>query len=412
MASVLVYTSPARGHLYPVLGAALELRRRGHDVHVRTLADEVERVSGLGLLAEPIDSAIEARELDDWKGSNPMKALALSMATFADRATIEVDDMRVAIADTGADVLLVDTNTWGAQAVAERSGLPWAMFQPYFTPLRGDGVPPFGPGLARAKGRWGRLRDALVGKVVYGKMSSLAVPTVNAIRSDLGLEAFESIDELFTRPPRVIYFTAKELEYPRKDWPENFRFVGPAAWGPASDEPDWLAGIDRPIVLVTCSTERQGDRGILEAALDGLPDAGYFVVATSAAFDPDELPVRDHTRVERFIPHDAILARSVAAVCHGGMGITQRALGRGVPVVVVPYGRDQLEVARRVESAGAGVRVPAKRLSPSRLAAAVDEARSREAAARRMADAFARAGGDVAAADVLEELLAVSPTVG
>ena len=30
MASILMYTSPARGHLYPILGVALELRARGH----------------------------------------------------------------------------------------------------------------------------------------------------------------------------------------------------------------------------------------------------------------------------------------------------------------------------------------------------------------------------------------------
>ena len=31
MTTILVYTSPARGHLFPAIGVALELRRRGHD---------------------------------------------------------------------------------------------------------------------------------------------------------------------------------------------------------------------------------------------------------------------------------------------------------------------------------------------------------------------------------------------
>jgi hypothetical protein len=39
------------------------------------------------------------------------------------------------------------------------------------------------------------------------------------------------------------------------------------------------------------------------------------------------------------------------------MGITQKALAAGVPVCVIPFGRDQLEVARHVEIAGAGTRV-------------------------------------------------------
>jgi UDP:flavonoid glycosyltransferase YjiC (YdhE family) len=87
------------------------------------------------------------------------------------------------------------------------------------------------------------------------------------------------------------------------------------------------------------------------------------------------------------------------------MGITQRALSGGVPLVVVPFGRDQFEVARRVEHARAGVRLPPKRLAPESLSAAVEEARAMRAGAGRIAAAFANAGGESAAADGLEELL-------
>jgi len=215
------------------------------------------------------------------------------------------------------------------------------------------------------------------------------------------------MEDFLTRPPRVIYFTSEALEYPRETWPEAFEFVGPATWGPEAEEPDWLTETDRPIVLVTCSTERQEDAAILTAALDGLPDAGFFVVGTSAAFTPEELAPdpSPHTRVERFIPHDAVLRRAAAVVCHGGMGITQRALAHGVPVVVVPFGRDQLEVARRVAHAGAGVRLPARNLSPARVVSAVNEAISLESGARRIAATFSESGGAEAAGVAFEELL-------
>ncbi|MGB9359307.1 MAG: nucleotide disphospho-sugar-binding domain-containing protein [Acidimicrobiia bacterium] len=407
MSSILVYTSPARGHLFPALGVALDLRRRGHAVHVRTLSEEVGRVQDLGLSAAAIDPEIEAIELEDWRASNAVGALKIAMQTFGDRAALEVDDMLSAIAQTSADALLVDTNTWGAQAVAEASGLPWATFQPYFTALPGRGVPPFGPGLRRSTGMSGRLRDGIVGPLAFGTLGKLALPGINAQRTGLDLSPLDSMEEFLTRPPRVIYFTSEALEYPRETWPEAFEFVGPATWGPEAEEPSWLAETDRPIVLVTCSTERQEDAAILTAALDGLPDAGFFVVGTSAAFSPDELTTEPsaHAKVERFIPHDAILRRATAVVCHGGMGITQRALAHGVPVVVVPFGRDQLEVARRVEHAGAGVRLPAKNLGPSRLVSAVNEAISLEAGAQRIAAAFSESGGTEAAASAFEELL-------
>jgi UDP:flavonoid glycosyltransferase YjiC (YdhE family) len=92
------------------------------------------------------------------------------------------------------------------------------------------------------------------------------------------------------------------------------------------------------------------------------------------------------------------------------MGITQKALAAGVPVCVVPFGRDQLEVARRVEIAGAGTRLPAPRLSTTRLRSAILEATARRDGAKRVARALAQAGGPGAAADLLEGVLGRQPS--
>jgi len=69
-----------------------------------------------------------------------------------------------------------------------------------------------------------------------------------------------------------------------------------------------------------------------------------------------------------------------------------------------PFGRDQLEVARRVEVAQAGTRLAASRLRPDRLRDAVREALGRAEGAKRVAAAFAAAGGPKAAADAFETL--------
>ena len=58
MARYLVYTSPARGHLYPIVPTLEELRRRGHEVVLRTLASEVELLRDLGLSREQTELAI------------------------------------------------------------------------------------------------------------------------------------------------------------------------------------------------------------------------------------------------------------------------------------------------------------------------------------------------------------------
>ncbi len=405
MARILIYTSPARGHLYPIMGPATELARRGHDVHVVTLADEVELVRSQGLYAEAMETAIEGIEMDDYEGKNPTDALRRGLAVFGERAPLDRADLRNAIASVEPDALVVDANSWGALAAAEASGLPWCSFMPYFTPLPSPDAPPFGPGLAPARGPLGRLRDRMLRPMTFGKLSRTAVPVINEMREEEGLQPAESMENVLLSPPLTLYFTAEPPEYPRSDWPESFALIGAASWNPPADAPDWLEEVDRPVVLVTCSTERQLDGPILQNALDGLADSDVFVVGTSAAQDPADFDVPANARVERFIPHDPIVKRAVAVVCHGGMGITQRALLHGVPPVVIPFGRDQLEVARRVQHAGAGVRLSPKKLDSVRLREAVYKARGLADGAARIAESFREAGGDSRAADLVEGLI-------
>ena len=68
-------------------------------------------------------------------------------------------------------------------------------------------------------------------------------------------------------------------------------------------------------------------------------------------------------------------------------------------------GRDQFEVARRVEVARCGTRLPAKKLSPARLRAKVREAMTKTDGARRVAAGFAVTGGVARGADLFEQRL-------
>jgi UDP:flavonoid glycosyltransferase YjiC (YdhE family) len=188
MARVLVYTSPARGHLYPIMGPATELARRGQDVHVVTLADEVALVRSQGLSAEAMNPAIEAREMDDYKAKNQMEALTLGLSAFAERAPHDRVDLGDAINRVEPDVVIVDANSWGALATAEASGRPWCVFQPYFSPLPSRDAPPFGPGLPPARGPLGRLRDRMLHALTFGRLDKLAIPMVNQIREAAGLD--------------------------------------------------------------------------------------------------------------------------------------------------------------------------------------------------------------------------------
>lgn len=412
MAQILVYTSPARGHLYPCTPIMDELRRRGHEICLRTLASEVETMRSRGFDTEPISPEIERIELQDWRGGNPRAGLKLAVGCFSARAEHDAADLQRAIEQHQPDAVLIDVNSWGAQAMAERWGGPWATFCPYPLALRAPGIPPFGPGLAPATGVLGRVRDRVMGRLVGATVTGAMLPPLNRVRAAAEIDPLATVDALFTRPPLTIYLTAEPFEYHR-DWPDSVVLVGPCAWEPAAAVPDWLAEAGTPVVLVTTSSEFQDDGRLVRTALQALADEPVQVIVTMPAGVPDGLAVPANARVLRYLAHSTVLPRASCAITHGGMGATQKALAHGVPVCAVPFGRDQLEVARRVEVAGAGVRLPAGRLNPDRLRAAVRRASTLRDGAQRVAAGFAAAGGAVAAASAIENRLLgkLSPSV-
>jgi len=408
MSTIHAFTSPARGHIYPLTPILRELRRRGHRVRVWTLASELEPLRALGLEAEPISPAIEALPIEDWQTSKPAEGARLFFDRVLERGTHEVADLNAALALERPDLIITDINCLGAQAAAQASGIPWATFSPYFSWYRDEGIPAFGPGMAPMRGPVGRLRDNLVWKAVSGGLDKNHLGPLNDLREAVGAPGLGSMQEIWTQPPLLLYMTVPELDYPRPNMPASWRMVGPCRWEPPAPTPRWLAEIDKPLVLVTASTEYQADERLIETALEALAGEDVSVVATTAGNDPAAFEVPANARVERFLPHAPLLERAEVVVCHGGMGITQKALAAGVPICTVGWGRDQLESGRRAEVAGAGILLPRKRLGVGPLRGAVRKARLRRDGAERIAAALAAAPGPAGAADELEQLLPVA----
>jgi UDP:flavonoid glycosyltransferase YjiC (YdhE family) len=104
-----------------------------------------------------------------------------------------------------------------------------------------------------------------------------------------------------------------------------------------------------------------------------------------------------------------LLPRLAAVVGHAGLNTTCEALAHGIPLVVAPIKHDQPIIAGQVAAAGAGIRVRFGRVTPPQLREAVttllDEP-SYRAAAARIGQSFAAAGGAPAAAAALAELAA------
>lgn len=391
-----------QGHLFPLVPVLEELRRRGHEVTVRSFASGVTMLRSLGFEAKPIATAIEARTIDDWRARTALGRPVRATRGFLDRAAREGPDLAAAVAGEKPDALIVDVLSLGAMATAAARKLPWAAFSPLPLLIPSPDTSPAGMGLPPARGSLGHVRDRVLQPLARASFDLAARAPLNSIRSEQGLGPLRHAHDLFLRPPLLLQMTSVQFEYPRSSWPPNVVMVGPCTWEPPGELPADLRAVEAPLVLITTSSDFQDDAKLVRTALEALAGEPCHVVATLPATRLEGPRPPANATVLPFAPHMPILARATCAVTHGGMGATQKALAAGVPVCAVPFGRDQFDVARRVEAADAGTRLPARRLSPERLRDKVREAMTKRAGAERIARSFAATGGAKTAVDAFE----------
>jgi MGT family glycosyltransferase len=165
-------------------------------------------------------------------------------------------------------------------------------------------------------------------------------------------------------------------------------------------------------VLVALSTTFQDQTECLQRVVDAMSTLPvYAVVTTGPAIDPGVITAPANVTVVRAAPHSQVLRHAAAVVTHGGHGTVVRALAAGVPLVILPHGRDQADNARRITARDAGITL-SRRAKPPKIAAAVQRLLATpayRAAAEQLGSAIRR---DAESDDVVRELEALDATNG
>ena len=147
MARMLAYSSPATGHVYPLVPGLLALRERGHDGAADRPRPRRRAARAPGSTRTRWTRGSPRVEVSDHQAPEGRERLHRGLGDLLGRGEYEREDLERAIAGFGPDALIIDTNAYGAAVGAEASGLPWALSLPSLIPFPGKGIPPYGLGL-------------------------------------------------------------------------------------------------------------------------------------------------------------------------------------------------------------------------------------------------------------------------
>jgi MGT family glycosyltransferase len=414
VADLLMATWDGAGTTPPLMSVAGALVERGH--RLRVLADPILRPDVEAAGAEHVSWSTAPHRIRpgrdgdfvrDWEAADPATnfgfmrdRLAVGPAeSFARDVRAEIDRRRPAI-------VLSELLIFGPLVAAEAAGVPAVVLNPTINVIPAPGVPPFGAGLMPARDDAERAQHAEAAEGVLAAWN-VALPALNRARASQGLPPVAHVLDQGRSAARVLILTSRAFDLPA-ELPPVVKYVGPRL-----DDPGWVGSWspppgDGPLVLVALSCDYQAQEDLLGriiAALGQEPVRG--VVTTGRGIEPSAYLAPPNVQVLRAAPHREVLQEASLVVTHAGHGSTIKALAAGVPLVCLPMGRDQLDVAARVVHAGAGLRLDAES-PPQEIAAAVRKVlrngEYRQAAQRVAAVIAEETATDLAVAEI-ESLL-------
>ena len=415
MSRFLIALSAGGGNIPPTLSVAKALLDRGHEVRMITDPVLEPEVSAIGAEFVSWTTAPHRYDLDpstdlakDWEAKTPMGSLARSRdGYFCGPARAFADDVRAEIERRPVDAAAGEMLTFGTTI-----GSPGPR-RPGRDPVLDDGLR---AGLGRAAVRPGRdPRDRV-------RRPPARPPALRDERPHVG----QGPAGRQRRPPRARPRAAREpapaVHGRRPAAAADDRGAQLPGLQPAGErsrhrrrgsttrswtEPVELPDGDAPLVLVGLSTtfmDQSAAIARIAQALGTLPVRG--LITTGPAIDPASISAPANVKVVQSAPHSEVLRHADLMITHGGHGSIVKALAAGVPMVTMPFGRDQLEISARAAYKGAAVKISPK-AGPEKIAAAVrsvlDDGSLPRGRTGRGADDRAENASD-AAADALEQL--------
>jgi UDP:flavonoid glycosyltransferase YjiC (YdhE family) len=387
---VLIASTPATGHLNPLLAIGRILISEGHEViglSGSTLRDRLEGI-GAGFCPLPTGADLDLRdaisvapELKNMAPGPQWLRVAIERV-FVDPIPAQHAGLKQVLADFPADVIVGDDMFFGVLPMllgprAERppivlcgtSVLHWR---------REDGAPHFA-GLPPATTQAQLNEYAAIARQHERTFNQPVARRLNQSLKDIGVgplstTLFDSVVEL---ADAYLQSTVRSFEFPRR-LPPSVHFIGSLPLIPnQAPLPSWAHELDgsRKVVLVTQGTVANHDFGLLVAptlaALANEPDLLVVVTAGGRSIDAIPGPIPRNARLASYLPFEWMLPKVDVLVTNGGYGSVNQAMSFGIPLVTAGLTEDKADVNARVAWSGVGIDLAANQPSPRELCKAI-----------------------------------------
>jgi mannosyltransferase OCH1-like enzyme/UDP:flavonoid glycosyltransferase YjiC (YdhE family)/glycosyltransferase involved in cell wall biosynthesis len=363
MAAIVLYTSGTMGDHLPYIALGQTLKSRGHQVrlvinqamHAFAQRAGLEAVAITDIERGPEEARENAWAWDHW--NYPRDRLHPKASILdADLYVTQVRGLIAACRD--ADVLIATSIRTHGYLAATALGMPWltASMNPFsfWIPAAAEERQAL---LQARRNEYERLKELVA--YTYSQLG------VNNETPPFSLGWLWARHVLLASSPHFSLPNLKQLQprnsidltgfwfYQDPDWegwqPEERlrRFCEP-------DDPT-----QRPIALTFSSQPLENPKEILNKHAQAAAQLGrpLLVQRGWAGFSEDDLgPEIDPAMVmfADYLPHDWLFARAACAIQHGGIGTIARALLQGCPLLIEPFGNDQVYNATRVTDLGVG----------------------------------------------------------
>lgn len=338
---ILLCSLSTPGFLFPMVGLARALSRRGHAVAVMTDETEASRYRlGINILTSG--------------GASRGACFRTHLWAQASGCVLQVKIVNQAINEFRPDAIVAQPLTVGPFVAAEMAKLPIAVVG-LFTYLWPDAADAEGTPRSQTQERrqW-RVHE----------MHNLFNAVRRAVRrDDAPLDPYQPsfLGDLF------LLRTIPELENRPDALPNRVHMVGPLLWEPTDAGVTAVRMRGWTDVIYVQHGRVFGRTSLWPLLVDVFGDSPYTIVATLDRMAAPTGHLPSNIIVWDRASQAPVLKTAILAIGNGNTTMTLGALTHGVPSILIPSGGEQMDVAERCRELNAAAVVPAAGLSAETL---------------------------------------------